>query len=227
MAKENKTKATGASVESYLDAIESDDRQQDCRTLAKLMAKATGEKPKMWGPSIVGFGSIHYVYDSGREGDICLTGFSPRKPSLVLYIGSTLNDETLTSKLGKYTRGKGCLYIKKLDDVDRDVLRALVAKAVGDTARPVADRVGDALRDRCGDEVEWPALLGDVADQRDDVEGRLRVVVAVPVLAVARRRERRRVVDGARLLEPDPPRQRGREVRHIAIGRRHGGHHRG
>src|SRR5215468_4088854 len=79
MAKENKTKPTAVSVESYLGAIEDEGRQTDCRALAKLMAKATGEKPKMWGPSIVGFGSYHYKYDSGREGDSCLTGFASRK----------------------------------------------------------------------------------------------------------------------------------------------------
>jgi hypothetical protein len=97
-----------------------------------MMREITGEAPKMWGPSIVGFGTFHYVYESGREGDICLTGFSPRKPSLVLYIGEALQDTTIMSKLGKYETGKGCLYIKKLDDVDRNVLRALVTKAVKD-----------------------------------------------------------------------------------------------
>ena len=101
-----------------------------------MMRKASGKPPKMWGPSIIGFGTYHYVYDSGREGDICRIGFSPRKPSLVLYIVGAQH-KTLMSKLGKYTTGKGCLYIKKLDDVDRNVLRALVAKAVRDAkARP-------------------------------------------------------------------------------------------
>jgi hypothetical protein len=95
-----------------------------------MMRAITGEAPKMWGLSIVGFGTHHYVYATGREGDICVTGFSPRKPSLVLYIGEALQDTTIMSKLGKYTTGKGCLYIKRLDDVNRDVLRALITKAV-------------------------------------------------------------------------------------------------
>ena len=95
-----------------------------------MMREITGEPPKMWGPTIVGFGSVHVVYESGREVDICLTGFSPRKPNLVLYIGEPLQDKTLMSKLGKHKTGKGCLYIKKLDDVDRNVLRTLITKAV-------------------------------------------------------------------------------------------------
>jgi len=126
---DNKTKPTEASVESYFSAIQDETRRKDCEALAKLMAKATKQQPKMWGSSIVGFGSYHYKYESGREGDMCLTGFSPRKPSLVLYIGSPLDDNTLMSKLGKHTRGKGCLYIKKLDDVDRSVLRQIIQKA--------------------------------------------------------------------------------------------------
>ncbi len=84
----------------------------------------------MWGPSIIGFGTCHYVYESGREGDICLTGFSPRKPSLVLYIGSS--PKALMSKLGKYKMSGGCLHIKTLDDVDRGVLRELVKKSVAE-----------------------------------------------------------------------------------------------
>ena len=100
-----------------------------------MMRTITGEPPKMWGPTIVGFGTYHYVYESGREGDSCLTGFSPRKPNLVLYIGDALQDTSMMSKLGKYKTGKGCLYIKTLDDIDRNVLRDLIAKAVDNTRR--------------------------------------------------------------------------------------------
>jgi hypothetical protein len=114
----------------FIKRVASPQQQKDCKELIAMMRKITGESPKMWGPSIVGFGTCHYVYESGREGDICLTGFSPRKPSLVLYIGAALQDAALMSKLGKYKTGKGCLYLKKLDDVDRDVLRALVTRAV-------------------------------------------------------------------------------------------------
>ena len=132
---ENKTKPTRISPEAFIKKVATEQQQKDCKELIAMMRKVTGEPPKMWGPSIVGFGTCHYVYDSGREGDICLTGFSPRKPSLVLYIGSPLHDTTLMSRLGTYKIGKGCLYIKKLDDVDRDVLRDLIAKAVSDTRK--------------------------------------------------------------------------------------------
>src|SRR5882672_1315015 len=118
---ENKTKQTKVKPEAFIKRTASPQQQKDCRELIAMMRKITGEPPKMWGPSIVGFGTCHYVYESGREGDICLTGFSPRKPSLVLYIGGALQDKALMSKLGKYKTGGGCLYLKKLDDVDRSV----------------------------------------------------------------------------------------------------------
>jgi hypothetical protein len=103
----------------------------DAMALVKLMQRATGEKPKMWGPSIIGFGSCHYKYESGREGDTPLAGFSPRKAATVLYGVTGFSDsEALLAKLGKHTMGKGCLYIKKLADVDQKVLEALVAKSV-------------------------------------------------------------------------------------------------
>jgi hypothetical protein len=132
MAKaENKTKATGASVEDYLSAIKDDDRQKDCRTLAKLMAKTTGEKPKMWGPSIVGFGSYHYKYDSGREGDSCVTGFSSRKGEIAIYLVAEFpKREALLAKLGKHKVGGGCLYVRKMSEVDPKILEQLVAAAV-------------------------------------------------------------------------------------------------
>ncbi len=95
-----------------------------------MMRATTGEPPKMWGASIVGFGTYHFVYESGREGDICLVGFSPRKPNLVLYLGEALQEKSLLSRLGKHKTGKGCLYIKTLDDVDRKVLRELIARTV-------------------------------------------------------------------------------------------------
>jgi len=130
---ENKTKATRVSPTAFIKKVANEQQRKDAKELIAMMQKITGEPPKMWGSSIIGFGTCHYVYDSGREGDICLMGFSPRKPNLVLYIGAALQDESLTSKLGKYKTGKGCLYIKRLDDVDRRVLRTLIAKAVEDT----------------------------------------------------------------------------------------------
>src|SRR5438552_2436655 len=128
---ENKTKPTRLSVAAFIDALTDPARRTDAKALVKLMQSATGEKPKMWGPSIIGFGSYHYKYQSGREGDMPITGFSPRKPATVLYIMLGLSDsEPLLTKLGKHTTGKGCLYIKKLADVDPKVLEALVVKAV-------------------------------------------------------------------------------------------------
>ena len=112
---ENKTKPTELSVAAFIEAITDETKRADAKALVKLMQSASGEKPKMWGPSIIGFGSIHYKYDSGREGDMPLIGFSPRKAANVLYgaIGFS-GAEALLAKLGKHTTGKGCLYIKKL-----------------------------------------------------------------------------------------------------------------
>ncbi|HEY4960766.1 MAG TPA: DUF1801 domain-containing protein [Candidatus Limnocylindrales bacterium] len=128
---ENKTKPTEVSVAAFVDAITDVTKRADAKALVKLMQKASGEKPKMWGPSIIGFGSIHYKYDSGREGDMPLIGFSPRKAANVLYgaIGFS-GAEALLAKLGKHTTGKGCLYIKKLSDVDQTVLETLVVKSL-------------------------------------------------------------------------------------------------
>jgi hypothetical protein len=128
---ENKTKATKLSVAAFIGALTDQTRRADAKALVKLMRSATGENPKMWGPSIVGFGSCHYRYESGREGDMPLIGFSPRKAANVLYgtIGCSAS-KTLLGKLGKHTTGKGCLYIKKLADVDREVLEAMVAESV-------------------------------------------------------------------------------------------------
>ncbi|MFZ0481639.1 MAG: DUF1801 domain-containing protein [Terriglobales bacterium] len=128
---ENKTKPTKASVAEFIDAIEDQTRRADARAIVKLMRTATGEKPQMWGPSIVGFGSCHYKYDSGREGDAPLIGFSPRKSANVLYgaIGCS-ESRTLLEKLGKHETGKGCLYIKKLADVDQRVLESMIVKSI-------------------------------------------------------------------------------------------------
>jgi len=125
---ENKTKATKASVADFIAAVPDEAKRKDAKTLIKMMQSATGEKPKMWGPSIIGFGSVHYVYDSGREGDMPLLGFSPRKPAIVLY-GVAKTAEAMLPKLGKYTTGKGCLYIKNLADVDEKVLDKMIAFA--------------------------------------------------------------------------------------------------
>jgi Domain of unknown function (DU1801) len=128
---DNKTKPTKLSVAAFIDSLTDDTKRADAKALVKLMQSATGEKPKMWGPSIIGFGSYHYTYESGREGDMPLVGFSPRKPAAVLYGVTRVGDsEALLAKLGKHTSGKGCLYIKKLADVDQKVLEALVVGSV-------------------------------------------------------------------------------------------------
>ncbi len=128
---DNKTKPTELSVAAFIDAITDPTKRADAKALVKLIQDATGEKPKMWGPSIIGFGTYHYKYDSGREGDAPLIGFSPRKAATVLYgmIGSS-DWKALLPKLGKHTTGKGCLYIKKLADVDQQVLGALAVKSL-------------------------------------------------------------------------------------------------
>jgi hypothetical protein len=129
---ENKTKATAVDPHDFVKQVDSEEKRKDAEELIRLMSKVTGKPPKMWGPTIIGFGKYHYKYESGREGDMCMAGFSPRKPSLVLYIGPGLEDEKLMSRLGKYKVGKGCLYIKKLADVDRAVLKELVVKSVAE-----------------------------------------------------------------------------------------------
>jgi len=124
---ELKTKATAVSVEDFLDAVPDPVRRADGKAVAALMARVTGKEAKMWGPSIVGFGSYHYKYDSGHEGTMCRVGFSPRKAELVLYVLDGNGDQSAQlAALGKHKTGKGCLYIKKLADVEMDVLEELV-----------------------------------------------------------------------------------------------------
>jgi hypothetical protein len=128
---DNKTKPTKLSVTAFTNALTDPTRRADAKALVKMMQSAAGEKPKMWGPAIVGFGSYHYTYDTGREGDMPLIGFSPRKVAMVLYIMTGFSDsEALLAKLGKHTTGKACLYIKKLADVDQKVLETLLVKSI-------------------------------------------------------------------------------------------------
>jgi len=128
---DNQTKPTKLSVAAFIDAVADETRRADAKALVKLMQRATGERPKMWGPTIVGFGSYHYTYETGREGDMPLAGFSPRKAATVLYgMRGSSDSDALLAKLGKHTTGKGCLYIKKLADVDQKVLEELAVKSV-------------------------------------------------------------------------------------------------
>lgn len=133
---ENKTKASRDSVDAYFAAIENDERREDCRLLAKWMAEAIGQPAVMWGSGIVGFGSYHYRYESGREGDMCLLGFSSRKSDISLYgLRAAPNCENLLANLGKHKSGKGCLYIRKLNEVDMAVLEKLIAEAASAKTR--------------------------------------------------------------------------------------------
>ncbi|MBD3418967.1 MAG: DUF1801 domain-containing protein [Chitinivibrionales bacterium] len=127
---ELKTQKNKQSVTAFLDSISDDKRKNDSKTINKLMKKITGQKPSMWGDSIVGFGTYRYKYASGREGDWFRVGFSPRKQNLTLYImpGFEKHD-TLMNKLGRYKTAKSCLYIKKLEDVDMNVLEELIKKS--------------------------------------------------------------------------------------------------
>lgn len=128
---ESKTKATGEDVSSFLAAVPDDRRREDARALVALMGRATGEPPAMWGSNIVGFGHYHYRYESGREGDAPLVGFSPRAKELVIYLAADATDrDALLARLGKHRTGKSCLYVKRLDEIDPDVLTALVAASV-------------------------------------------------------------------------------------------------
>ncbi|MBI4789128.1 MAG: DUF1801 domain-containing protein [Chloroflexi bacterium] len=128
---ELKTKVNDASVAKFLNGIKDEQRRQDCFTVLEMMKKATRAEPKMWGSSIVGFGSYHYVYKSGREGDWFLVGFSPRKQNLTLYLNVGFEQfDALLNKLGKHKTGKACLYISTLRDIDLPTLRKLIAQSV-------------------------------------------------------------------------------------------------
>ncbi|MCY4561841.1 MAG: DUF1801 domain-containing protein [Flavobacteriaceae bacterium] len=127
----NKTKPTSASVTEFLNKIEDPKKKSDCFKLIEMMHQITNQQPKMWGNSIVGFGQYHYKYKSGRQGEWFLTGFSPRKQNLSLYLMCDLKNKTLPfHRLGKHKKSVGCLYIKQLEDVNTQVLEEIISKAV-------------------------------------------------------------------------------------------------
>lgn len=127
---ELKTQKGDGDVEAFISGIQDERRREDSKALVALMERATGEEPAMWGPSIIGFGDLHYKYESGREGDWFRVGFSPRKQSLTLYVTDYIQeDDPLLAQLGKYTTGKACIYVKRLDDVDHEVLEKLVKRS--------------------------------------------------------------------------------------------------
>ncbi|MBM3126753.1 MAG: DUF1801 domain-containing protein [Chloroflexi bacterium] len=126
-----KTKPTKANVNAFINKISAAEKREDCLELVKIMKQATKSEPKMWGASIVGFGSYHYRYATGREGDWMLTGFSPRKQNLTIYIMSGFERQAeLLKRLGKFTTGSSCLYLKRLGDVDKKILKELIRESV-------------------------------------------------------------------------------------------------
>ncbi len=130
---EIKTRPTGVAVDEFLDKVPNPQRREDGKKLRAMMERLVGEPATMWGPSIVGFGTYHYKYDSGHEGDMCRLGFSPRKAELVLYVLTEAGgpeEEALLARLGKHRTGKCCLYIRKLSDVDEAVLEELTAESL-------------------------------------------------------------------------------------------------
>ena len=129
--KENKTKQTNENVEWFLSSIEEDQKREDCQNLLDIMQEITQQPPKMWGTSIVGFGEYHYKYKTGREGDWFLTGFAPRKQALTLYLMCDLSHDGLDFEgLGKYKKGKGCLYLKRLSDINLNVLKRIIKDSI-------------------------------------------------------------------------------------------------
>ena len=129
--KQNKTQRTDNSVSLFLDQIEPEQKRKDSHALVALMSQITAEKPKLWGTSIIGFGDYHYKYKSGREGDWFLTGFSPRKNALTVYLMCDLSHEGLNfDGLGKYKLSKGCLYFKKIEDIDFNVLTQIIKDSI-------------------------------------------------------------------------------------------------
>jgi len=128
---EPKTKLTGAPVSAFLDAISDEEKRSDCKVIAKMMQKATGAEPRMWGPSIVGFGTRMQEYASGKQAEWMKIGFSPRKQNIALYLamGNLEKQEAVLAKLGKHDHGKGCLYVKRLADVHLPTLEKLIGMA--------------------------------------------------------------------------------------------------
>jgi hypothetical protein len=133
---ENKTKPTNASVQEYIASRANAEQIADCKRLMAIFKKLTGHRPKMWGPSIVGYGSYRYTYESGRSGEICLAAFAIRGRQLVVYLDCDDDKQkSLLSRLGKHKMGKCCLYLKRLDDIDTSVLEQLIANSIADLKR--------------------------------------------------------------------------------------------
>ncbi len=138
---ELKTKATNASVEDYIASRANEEQRADCKALMALFKKITGEKPKMWGPSMVGYGKFRYTYESGHSGEMCLVAFAIRGRDLVTYIyAEDKKQKALLAKLGKHKMGKSCLYFRRLADIDKGVLEQLILNSIAEAKQ----RYGDA-----------------------------------------------------------------------------------
>ncbi len=135
MPKANKTQATTASVQAFIDKHPKEEMRDDSRVLINLMQELTGEEPHMYGPSIIGFGTYHYTYASGHSGSAPLAAFSPRKPELVIYLAQEALEADVLAKLGKHKATKGCLYVKRLADIDLKVLQTLIRKSIATTRK--------------------------------------------------------------------------------------------
>jgi Domain of unknown function (DU1801) len=135
MPKPNKTTATKADVHAFIDKHPKEQMRDDSRVLLALMRELTGEEPHMYGPSIIGFGTYHYTYASGHSGSAPLVAFSPRKPELVLYVGGAVLEPEVLAKLGKHKATKGCLYVKRLADIDLKVLKAMIKRSIAATRK--------------------------------------------------------------------------------------------
>ena len=131
----NKTHATTASVNAFINELPKEEMRDDCPALMKMMHELTGDEPYMYGPTIVGFGNYHYTYASGHEGDAPLAGFSPRKPALVIYLSAEVMEPALLTKLGKHKATKGCLYVKRLADIDVGILKSMIKKSIAHTKK--------------------------------------------------------------------------------------------
>ena len=129
MAK-NKTTETKASVANFLTTVKDEKKRKDCSVIIDLIKKNTGLEPKMWGPSIVGFGSYHYIYESGHEGDAPLVGLSPRANAISLYFSNVMENQDLLKKFGKHKAGKGCIYVQKLEDIDTSILIQMAKNSI-------------------------------------------------------------------------------------------------
>jgi hypothetical protein len=132
---ENKTKATGASVKGYIASRANDDQRADCTALMAIYKRVTRHPPKMWGPSIVGYGSYRYTYESGRTGKACLAGFAIRGREIVVYLAGGSEQKALLSRLGKHKMRGGCLYFKRLADLDKSVLEQLITNSIAEVRR--------------------------------------------------------------------------------------------